>query len=409
MKALEVVEKESQRQGKGTSFLATLTLGHVVVHWYHQLWPMIIPSLKTDLGLTNIQLGALSSLRQFTTGPLTLPSGVLADFFRKRTALIFAAAFIFLGVSHFLLAQAPTYIWIIPIITLVGVGSALWHPAALGSISLRFPERRASALSIHGIGASVGDTIAPIAMGSLLLIVSWRRLLELHLIPALVIAFVLWRFITSIHNFQEGSRPSMNTYLNDLKSLIRHRVVLAIIGVSALTGMGRLSVMTFLPIYIQEDLGYSAFALGFFWALLHVMGTVSMPVLAYLSDKVGRIAVLVPSLVVFGLLYLALAAASPGIQLILAIGALGLFFYAISAVTLAAVMDVASDKVQSSSTGIFVFSGQFTSLPSPILAGFLVNRYGTESVFLYAGSLTLVAALLLAVINMPNFVQRSSH
>ena len=168
MKPLEVVEQESQRQAKATSFLATLTLGHMVVHWYHQLWPMIIPSLKTGLGITDVQLGALSSVRQFTTGPLTLPSGMLADFFRKRTALIFAAAFIFLGLSHFLLAQAPTFFWIIPSIALVGIGSALWHPAALGSISLRFPERRASAISIHGIGASVGDTIAPLVVGSLL-------------------------------------------------------------------------------------------------------------------------------------------------------------------------------------------------------------------------------------------------
>ncbi|MCL0044049.1 hypothetical protein M1N24_00765, partial [Dehalococcoidia bacterium] len=63
-------------------------------------------------------------------------------FFRKRTAVILAVAFVFFGVSHLLVALSPTFMWIIPGVALLGVGSALWHPAAIGSLSLRFPESR---------------------------------------------------------------------------------------------------------------------------------------------------------------------------------------------------------------------------------------------------------------------------
>ena len=216
---------------------------------------------------------------------------------------------------------------------LLGVGSALWHPAATASLSLRFPERRASALAVHGVSASIGDTIAPLAIGGLLLTLAWQDLLKLHMIPALIITLVVWKSLGSIYAKEEGVRPSLGSYWSDMKSLIRHRVVLTIIGVNGLTGMGRLSVLTFLPIYIQDDLGYSTFALGFYLALLHAMGAVSQPVMGYLSDKFGRKAILLPSLVAFGLLYLALAVAEPGVQLSLAIGALGLFFYALFTVT----------------------------------------------------------------------------
>ena len=133
--------------------------------------------------------------------------------------------------------------------------------------------------------------------------------------------------------------------------------MLAIIGVNVLTGMARLTVTTFLPIYIQDDLNYSAFGLGFFWGLLHMMGAVSQPVMGYLSDKFGRKFILLPALFLYGLLYLALAVADSGVQLILVVGALGLFFYALATVTQATVMDVASDRVQSSTMGI---TGIFT-------------------------------------------------
>ena len=391
----------SRQRTRGTSLLATLAMGHMAIHWFQQLWPVILPSVKANLGLSDIQLGTLASVKEFTTGPLILPSGILADFFRKRTAVILASAFLFLGLSHVLLAQGSAFIWIIPFVALLGIGTALWHPAAMASISLRFPERRGSALAVHGVGASVGDTVAPILIGLLLLTLSWQLLLEIHIVPALLIALVIWRVLTPIYKNEEGIRPSIGTYLEDAKRLLQHRMVLGIIGVNVLTGMARLSIITFLPIYIQEDLDYSTLGLGFFWALLHAMGVVSQPAMGYLSDRFGRKAVLLPSLVTFGLLYISLSMAAPGVQLILVIGALGLFFYALATITTATIMDVASDRVQASTMGITSFITQFGALPSPIIAGVLVTRYGTESTFLYAGALTLLSALLLAVIRVP--------
>ena len=399
--AVQTASQQSPQATSGTQLLVSLSLGHTAIHWLQQIWPVIIPSIKGSLGINDVQLGALSSIKQFTTGPLMLPAGMLADFFRKRTAVILAASFIFLGGSYFLVSLASTFIWIIPGVALLGVGTALWHPAALGSISRHFPERRGTAMAVHGVGASIGDTVAPILIGLLIVTLSWQNVLKLHMIPALLVALLLWRFLGSYYKGYEGTRPSMGSYLADTKSLLQHRVVLAIIGVNVLTGMARLAVLTFLPIYLVEDLEYTALGLGFFVGLLYMMGAVSQPVMGYLSDRFGRKAVLLPSLVMFGLLYLALSQAASGIQLILVVGALGLFFYALATVTLAAVMDVASEKVQASTMGITSLFSQFLTLPSPIIAGVLVTTFGTGSAFLYAGAVTLLAALLLAVVHVP--------
>ena len=131
------------------------------------------------------------------------------------------------------------------------------------------------------------------------------------------------------------------------------------------------------------------------------MGVVSQPVMGYLSDRFGRKAVLLPSLIIFGLLYLALPVAVPGIPLILVIGALGLFFYAVLTITMATVMDVAGANVQSASMGITGLLTQVLAIPSPVIAGVFVTRYGTSSAFVFAGAVTLLAALLLAAIRVP--------
>lgn len=394
----------SRREYKGSFILGALSLGHVLIHWFQQLWPVLIPSVKSGLGLSNVEIGTLTAVRQFAAGPLlAIPSGLLADLYRRRTAIILASAFVAFGLSHFLLAKVPNFFWMVPCVAFLGVGTALWHPASMGTLSRRFPERRGTALAIHGVGASIGDTIAPIAIGFLLLSVSWRGLLEFHLIPALLIALVLWVILTPLYRNQSGeeTRPTLRSYWNDVKDLMSSHVVLAIIAVNVLTGMARLTIMTFLPIYIQDDLEYSAFGLGFFWALLHVMGAISQPVMGYLSDKFGRKAVLLPALVIYGLLYLALAIAEPGAQLITVVVLLGLFFYALVNVTQATIMDVATDRIQSSTMGITGVFTQFLSLPAPILAGYLVNRYGTESSFIFAGVVTLIAALVLLMIHVP--------
>lgn len=385
----------------GTTLLVSLTLGHMAVHWFQQLWPLIIPSLKAGVGLSSVELGILSSVRQFTVGPLMLPSGILADLFRQRTRLILVGAVAALGASHLLVGLSRTYAWLLPSIALVGIGTALWHPAAVASLSRRFPQRRGSVLAVHGVGASIGDTLAPLAIGALLLALDWRTFLGLQVIPAVLVALLLWRSLGSIYAEAAGTRPSLRSYWTDLKGLLRHRVVLAIVGVNVFTGMARVTTLTFLPIYLTEHLGYSTFLLGVHVTLLYAMGAASQPALGYLSDRFGRQAVLLPSLVVFGLLHWGLVPAAPGLPLALVIGALGLFFYALATVTQATVMDVATEQVQASTMGVTTFLGQILTLPAPIIAGFVVTGFDIKAAFVFSGCAILLGALLLAVVRVP--------
>ncbi len=373
--------------------LGVITTGHSIVHWFQQLVPIILPSIKAGLALNDVQIGALATARQLTAGVLNLPTGMVADSLVRYRAFILASSLACMGIAYFLLGIAPSFVWVLLAAPLVGVGTAIWHPAAAASLSNRFPERRATALAVHGMGATVSDTITPIAVGALLMAFTWRNFLEFQIIPALVVAFIIWRALAGF--FDDTSPGALRSQqFRDISELARNPAFLGLAAANGLMIMGRQVILTFLPIYLVEHLGYSTFLLGLYITLLHVMGTVSQPVLGFLSDRFGRKAVLLPSFLTLGVLYLLLAAAQPGIQLGIVITAIGLFFYTLLNVTGAAVLDLADSRSHASSYGLTILVTQIFIIPTPIVAGFVVDRYGILSIFFLSAAFQLLAGLV---------------
>jgi MFS family permease len=277
---------------------------------------------------------------------------------------------------------------------LIGLGTAAWHPPAMGALSSRFPERRATALSIHGMGATVSDTLTPLAVGALLVAMSWRDFLNAQLVAGIVAALLVW--LGLLRQFAAPvARPSRRTLLRDVRAILANPAFLAVSIAEGLMNMARQVIVTFLPLYIQIGLGRDAFELGVYWALLHGMGTASQPILGILSDRIGRKAVLVPAFLLLTGFYLLLGWVTPGWPLGLLVLAIGMFFYTLVNITTAAVLDVAGPRLQSSATGLSTLLTQVIVLPAPIFAGWLVQRYGYGAAFSLAAGFTAVGALVL--------------
>lgn len=379
--------------------LSVITGGHFAVHWFQQLFPVVLPSVKAGLGLNDVQVGALTSARQMAQGTLNLPSGLLADSLVRHRALIMASSLMIMGLAYLLFGKAPAFVWALFAAGLVGLGSALWHPAAAATLSNRFPERRATALSVHGMGATSSDTITPLVMGALLVTFPWQDVLALQIVPAILVGFLVLHGLRGVFT-GAGSQASRSAQIREIGKLARNPVFLTISAARGLTQMGRLVVLTFLPIYLQEHLGYSPFILGVHIMLLHAMGTISQPILGFLSDRFGRKAVLLPSFITLGLLFLLLAVAAAGIQLGLVITVIGIFFYTLMNITNAAVMDVAGSKIQATSYGLTSVLTQLFVIPTPILAGFLIGSYGIHSAFFLAGAFLLLAGLVISPLKL---------
>jgi MFS family permease len=232
--------------GRGRiKLLAVITSGHFGIHWFQQLFPVVLPSLKAELGLTDVQVGALSSVRQLVNGGMDLPCGIMADSLARHRAPLLASALLSMGVGYSLMGIMPAFGWLMMASGLIGLGTALWHPAAAASLSNSFPERRATALSIHGMGATVSDTLTPLIAGFLLVSLSWQSFLAAQSVPALTVALLLWAALAG--QFEKAESPAaLSTHLREMVEIGKNLTFVGITVATAFMQMGRAVVLAHL-------------------------------------------------------------------------------------------------------------------------------------------------------------------
>ena len=404
---LSTLQNAQEPQEERKFLLGTLTFGHTVIHWYQQMFPIFLPFIRADLGLSEVQVGGLMSAKQGASGLLTLPSGFAADAFNKHKAVILGSALATGGCAYLVASIAPTYFGVLTFLVMLGAASALWHPSSVSTLSLQFADRRGTALALHGVGASVGDSVGPLCIGAMLLLVGWKDLAQWHMIPALILALVMWKAVRQYYSAGPGGL-TRRSYFAGIKGIFTRPTIFMVMIASSFVGMARLSVITFLPLYLAEEMGYDSFWLGFHWALLYAMGIFSQPLMGILSDRFSRKTVLLPSFATMGLLYLLLPMPDGGFLLALIIGTLGLFFYGTGNIATAAVLDVASEHVQGTTQSFMTLFQQVVTLPAPMLAGYIVSQFGYSTVFYYSSVLLFSAATVWAFIRIPKRAKASS-
>ncbi len=401
--AMEAIQVAPEVRKGRVQLAVTVILGHAIKHIYNSgLQSTIMPELKAGLDLSNAAYGTLATSRQTAGWVTTMTAGFLGDRFASKAALMLGISLGLMGIAQLLAGVAPGYGVLFLAMLLIGIGPSLYHPPAIGALSRRFPDKRGLAISLHGTGGSIGEVIGPTLAGVLITVVllTWRQVLVLSLFPAIIAAFAIWSMMRSVPGGESGKTMSMREYFASLGSLLTRRPLLLLVLVTALRSMGQSSVSTFLPVYLREDLDYSALEVGFFLSLAQFVGIGAQPAMGFLSDRFGRKAVLVPSMGLLGLLVIALYYASAGVQLTLTIIALGAFLYSLHSIFIASAMDVAGEKVHSTVVSL-IYGASFLGTFSPVVAGVIADNFGTRTAFIYGGIIVLVGTLVLAATRLP--------
>ena len=380
---------------------ASVVLGHAVKHIYNAALQIhILPQIKLDMGLSATQFGVLATGRQVTSGLTNLGAGYLGDRFVNRAGLIIAVSLGLMGASYFIAGRVHNYWLLFAAMLLIGIGPSLYHPPAIGALSRKFPDKRGFAISLHGTGGSIGELLgASILIAGLMALLTWRGLLQVSLFPALLFAVLIWRMMRSLPRDEAGT-ASFSSYFASLGTLLKKKALLALVLATGVKSMGQGAVMTFLPVYLREDLDYSAALVGVYMPMAQVVGIGAQPAMGFLSDKFGRKAVLVPGTGALSLLCLALSQADPGPQLVLTILAMGAFLYSLHTIFIAAAIDVAGGEAQSTVVSL-IYGASFLGTISPLIAGVIVDASQTSNAFIYGGAVIMLATLILVPIKLP--------
>ncbi len=392
------------RRGRN-QLAATVVLGHTVKHIYNSgLNSVIMAAIKDDMGLTGAQFGLLSTSQRITSGTTTMVAGYLGDRFANRSGIMLLISLGMMGISFYLLGSAPNYWLLMAVMLLVGIGPSLYHSPAIASLSRKFPDRRGFAISLHGTGGSVGEVVGPVLVGGLisgtyLVAFTWQNVLHISVGPALFFAVLIYLMMRNIPTAATDIE-SIAEYFNSLRTLLRRPAMISLVVVTALRSTGQSAVMAFLPVYLNEELGYEFVVIGLFMSGAQVTGIVVQPIMGWLSDKFGRKVVLVPCTTAMGLLIAALKFADSEALLILTILAMGAFLYSLHTIYIASAMDVAQGQAQSTVVSL-IYGASFLGAFSPWVAGVIVDRTEISNAFIYGGAMVVIGAIILAFTRLP--------
>src|ERR1700716_1101306 len=167
-----------------------ITLGHSLTHWYPATFYLILPIIGKELGLSYTQIGLMMTCQYVAGAIANVPGGILVDTVGRKGALM-ALSLFWVGFPYLLMGFSHGYLMLLGCVALVGFGNSLWHPTAIPTLARRFPERKGLVLSLHGMGGNVGDALAPLAVGSMLAVLTWREVVVINVIPGLVMSLLL--------------------------------------------------------------------------------------------------------------------------------------------------------------------------------------------------------------------------
>lgn len=136
-----------------------LSLGHLVTDINQGALPALLPFLITEYQLSYAAAGFLIFACNIASTVVQPVFGHLAD--RRPNPWLLPAGIVSAGVGLAMTGFAPSYAWACATVMISGIGVAAFHPQGARLVNRVAGERKATAMSVFGIGGTLGFAIGP--------------------------------------------------------------------------------------------------------------------------------------------------------------------------------------------------------------------------------------------------------
>lgn len=269
-----------------------IAAGHLSLELSNNFLPVVYPLLRQELGLSYAQIGTIAFVAIVAATLLQPLFGYLSDRFDSRTLLVLSLLWI--GTIMSLTGIIRVYWLLIMVVAAGGLGSAAFHPAAAALASASAGKRRGASMSIFSVGGNIGAALSPLVVGV--------ALYRVGLPGTLVLLPIMWAIsLLMLHRF---SKLPANSHLDDSSHSMtgpkaRMGPILALVLVvliAAARSWFQASLNTYLPEWLQST-GWSAEHAGILLSVLLVSVAAGSLTGGTLSDRVGRIPIVLASFV----------------------------------------------------------------------------------------------------------------
>ncbi|MDB5991478.1 MAG: transporter [Herbaspirillum sp.] len=390
-----------------------IAIGHGLTHWYPATFYLLLPLIGKELGLDYSQIGLIMSCQYIAGAISNVPGGMLVDTVGKK-GLLMALSLFWVGFPYLLMSFTHSYVMLLMCVAMVGVGNNLWHPTAIPMLAQRFPERKGLVLSLHGMGGNAGDALAPLAIGALLATFSWRQIVVMNAIPGAIMSVLILVSVGTL-TFGRKKKPvaaseetsqKVGEYAHGLRALLRNRVLILLAVSSAFRSMTQTTLLTFLPVFLAYEMGYSPMWIGSCMFMLQAAGFAAAPVAGHLSDTMGRRRIIVTSMAMTAVVLAFMAVAGRSHAFVVFIAILGFFLYAVRPVLQAWLLEATPKNMGGTSIGVLFGMQALGSAVGPILGGVAADHWGLMSTFYFLACTIVVANLFVFFVPVPENEKR---
>ena len=373
-------------------------LAHFSHHLLAALLQPLLPFIRDDFALSYTQAGWVMSAFTLAYGISNLPAGWLAD--RVGSRLLITVGISGAALCGLMVGLSSTYIMMVVFLILLGVMSGGYHPAASPLISASVkPQNRGRALGLHQIGGTASFFLAPLIAVGIAGVLDWRGTFVTLAIPTIIFGIVLYLLIGRRGYANRTETETADSYLEATTAPPGHWYRLtAFVTLGVMLQVSLFSSISFLPLFAVDHFGRSKGVGAALLSLYHSTGLLAGPLGGYLSDRLGKVPVMLTVGLLAGLFVYLLGLVSFGWQIFIVIFAMGVFQYVAMPTSEAYIISHTSQRNRSTVLGIYYAASRGGSgVIIPIL-GFLFDQYGFSTSFTIVGSTLFTIAIVCSVV-----------
>lgn len=367
-----------------------------------QIYNVVIPLIKDDLHLTDIQLGLVATVFTITYGCLVPFGGYLGDFLKRKwivftSILIFSIGTLCTGFSGGLIS----------LIVLRGItsggGEAFYYPAATSLISQYHQKTRAMAMSIHQTSLYVGIVASGFIAAYIGEHFGWRASFLTFGLGGLLLCILLFFKMEDTPQQVQESRHSIGYVIKEIFKKKTVWMLCIAFGCMCFVNIG---YVTWMSTFYYEKFHLSLSTAGFTSMFFHFSAAfLGVLIGGRLSDKYAFKRKTVRMETEFiGLLlgapFIFLMGYTSSLYVSYTMLALfGIFRGIYDSNLYAALFDVIEPKLRASSVGIMTAFAFLVGAMAPLALGYIKTHYGLSvgisslSVFYFIGAIMVLIGI----------------
>jgi MFS transporter, NNP family, nitrate/nitrite transporter len=373
--------------------LPLFMLAHGSHHLLTALPIPLSPMIRSEFSLDYTYAGWVISAFNLSYGIGQLPAGWLADRIGPRSMITLGICGV--AVAGFFVGLSERFWVMILFLAFMGFLGGGYHPAAPPMISaIVEPRHRGRALGLHMIGGGASFFLAPIIATAIAVYWGWRGAFIGLAVPTMAFGV----FFHLLLKRRGGGGPMDNSPLKRSgeptppQRLFRPLIVF--IFLSTFSAAVLFSVVSFIPLFLVDEVGYSKEAAGAFFAVIYSAGLWVSPIGGYFSDRFGAIPVILFVLLLTGPVIFLLNFVSSWLGIGILLLSLGIIIYVRMPVSEVYILSRTPKGRRSAVLGIYFFSSmEGGGVLTPVL-GYVIEHLGFFAAYTITASIIILTTLI---------------